>query len=209
MISLFLDSASYFVVVGIYQGTEPLYLKIEQNDNHLSERLLPMVKEAFDSISMKLSSLHRIYVVNGPGSFTGVRIGVTVAKTIAWALKKEIIPISELELMASTETDSSIKIPMIDARRSYVFAGIYDADLNSVMKDSYISIDELLSKKDDNTVLISADTFSFDTKIPEFNISEIIEKHQNDQPINPHELKPNYLKRTEAEEKYDSQSRES
>lgn len=209
MISLFLDSASHFVVVGIYQDTEPLYLKIEQNDNHLSERLLPMVAEAFDSISMKLASIDRIYVVNGPGSFTGVRIGVTVAKTLAWSLQKEIIPISELELMASTETDSSIKIPMIDARRSYVFAGIYDQELNPIMKDCYISLEELLTKKEDDTVVISADTFSFNTKIPEFNISEIIEKHQHDQPINPHELKPNYLKRTEAEEKYDSQSKES
>ncbi len=204
MISLFLDSASTYMMVGIYRDTEELYLKIEENDNQLSEKLLPAVKKAFDTVGIPLSNIDRIYVVNGPGSFTGVRIGCSVAKTIAWALKKEIIPISELELLASTDTGDQNKIPMIDARHNSVYTGIYDAELNSLMEDCYTSLDEILPKITENTVVISTDSYDFETMLPKVNIPLIIEKHKQDTPVNPHGLNPNYLKRTEAEEKHDS-----
>ncbi len=204
MISLFLDSSSHQIIVGIYRDLEPLYINIEKNDNQLSERLLPMIRAAFDSVSMKINQIDRIYIVNGPGSFTGVRIGVTIAKTMAWALKKDIVPISELELIASTHTDTTKNIALIDARRNYVYAGIYDNKLNVIRKDSYMLLDELLAEKD--ATFISMDTFAFETKYPDYDIPKLIEKHQNDVPLNPHEVKPNYLKRTEAEENYDSGS---
>lgn len=202
MISLFLDSSASYMIVGVYQDLKQLYLTVEKNDNHLSERLLPAIRKAFDSLSLSVHQIDRIYVANGPGSFTGVRIGVAVAKTLAWALKKEIIPISELELMASTSEEKQC-IALIDARRNFVYAGIYDKNLNSIMKDQYIALDTLLEKNDENTILVSGDTFEFDTILPDFKIEKVIEKHKNDTPINPHELKPNYLKRTEAEEKND------
>ncbi len=204
MISLFLDSSSHQIVVGIYRDLEQIYLNIEKNDNQLSERLLPMIHAAFDAVSMKINQIDRIYIVNGPGSFTGIRIGVTIAKTIAWALKKEIIPISELELMASTHTETMKNIALIDARRNYVYAGIYDDKLNVIQKNSYRLLDELLKEKD--ATFISMDTFDFETTFPKYDIPKLIAKHQNDKPMNPHEVKPNYLKRTEAEENYDSRS---
>lgn len=204
MISLFLDSASSYMIIGIYKDTEELYLKIEKNNNHLSEHLLPEIKQAFDVARKSIWDINRIYVVNGPGSFTGVRIGVAVAKTIAWALHKDIIPISELELIASTDTGEKNKISLIDARRECVYAGVYDKDLNLIMKDTYISLKDLLEKKDNETVMLSNDSFAFETMTPKVNIASIIEKHKNDIPVNPHELKPNYLKRTEAEEKRDT-----
>ncbi len=204
MISLFLDSASTYMVVGIYRDTEQLYLEIQENDRQLSEKLLPAIHKAFQSIDMSIAQIDRIYIVNGPGSFTGVRIGVTVAKTLAWTLHKEIIPISELELYASTETEVPFKLSLIDARRNFVYAGLYDADLNPIMTDCYISLEDLKSQVNHDTLAISTDTFSFKTEVPKFNIPLIIEKHKNDLPVNPHELNPNYLKRTEAEEKHDS-----
>ncbi len=204
MISLFLDTSSSKMIVGIYKDTEELYLVTEDNDNDLSEKLLPTIKKAFEYASLSLSDIDRIYVVNGPGSFTGIRIGCTVAKTIAWSLKKEIIPISELELLASTDTNGKKKIVLIDARRDFVYAGIYDKDLNVLVDDSYITLESILLQKDEETVLISQDSFEFETMLPKPNIPFIIEKHKNDQSVNPHSLNPNYLKKTEAEEKHDS-----
>ncbi len=204
MISLFLDTASHNMIVGIYKDTDELYFSIEENNNQLSEKLLPAIKRAFENVDLSLADINRIYVVNGPGSFTGVRIGVAVAKTIAWALKKEIIPISELELMASTDIDEKNKLSMIDAKRGYVYAGIYDKNLNVVMEDTYTALDFVLSQIDQDAVMISDDSFEFETMIPKYNIPQIIEKHKNDLPCNPHSLNPNYLKKTEAEEKRDS-----
>lgn len=204
MISLFLDTASHNMIIGIYKDTEELYLLIEENDNQLSEKLLPAIKNAFDSTSISIKDVERIYVVNGPGSFTGIRIGCTVAKTMAWTLKKEIVPISELELLASTDTDGNNKLALIDARRDCVYAGVYDKELNVIEPDCYTSLESVLSSKENDTVVISHDSFDMGTMLPKVNIPSIIEKHKNNQPINPHSLNPNYLKRTEAEEKYDS-----
>ena len=88
MISLFLDSCDKKIVVGIIENDNLVYSKIEDNDNHLSERFLPMIKEAIESLNYTLNDINRIYVVNGPGSFTGIRVGVTTAKVLAWGLKK-------------------------------------------------------------------------------------------------------------------------
>lgn len=206
MISLFLDTSSNAMIIGVYKDTEELYLKMEQSDNQLSEKLLPNIQIAFDQLGFPISKIDRIYIVNGPGSFTGVRIGCTVAKTIAWSLHKEIIPISELELLASTDTYEKNKISLIDARREFVYAGMYDKDLNPIMTDTYISLDNLFANKDNQAIMISYDSFDFETMIPKVNIPLIIEKHKNDQSIHPHQLNPNYLKRTEAEEKHDSAS---
>ncbi len=204
MISLFLDTAYHNMIVGIYKDTEELYLSIEENDNRLSEKLLPAIKRAFDCTNLLLSNIDRIYVVNGPGSFTGVRMGCTVAKTIAWSLEKEIIPISELELLASTETTQNNKLALIDARRDCVYAGVYNQELGVIKEDCYTLLETILSNMEEDTVMISYDSFDFETMIPKINIPLVIEKHKFDHSIDPHLLNPNYLKRTEAEEKHDS-----
>ena len=93
---------------------------------------------------------------------------------------------------------------MIDARRDYVFAGIYDNDLDSLMEDKYILISDLLDelKKYNNPIFVSLDNFEFDTINPDVNIEKVVMKHFNDEGVNPHTLNPNYLKKTEAEEKF-------
>lgn len=198
MISLFLDTASTNIVIAIYRDLEEVFTLIEKNDNHLSERLLPNIKQAFQTVQMKITDIDRIYVVNGPGSFTGVRIGVTVAKTIAWALKKDIVPISELEFLATTDDDETV-VAMIDARREYVYAGIYDKDGNIVMKDQYISIGNLQNNCLPQYKSVSYDTFSFPVEKPTPDVRKIIERHYENNAVNCHQLNPNYLKITEAE----------
>lgn len=84
MISLFLDTCSAKLIVGVYNGIDPIVLNIEENDNHLSERILPLIDNTLKQANKKISDINNIIVVNGPGSFTGIRIGVTVAKMLAW-----------------------------------------------------------------------------------------------------------------------------
>ncbi len=208
MISLFLDSSDKKVIVALLSGGKLIDSIIEENDNHLSEKFLPMIERIIAKNQLQIDNIDAIYVINGPGSFTGVRVDVTTAKVMAWGLKKRIIPISELALLATTLTNKKYIVPYIDARRNAVYAGIYDKNLNSVMADAYISIDNLMKKIDhiEDVEFVSYYNNIEHTTEPNIDIEKIVQKHYNDEGINPHQVVPNYLKRTEAEENYDKRS---
>lgn len=206
MISLFLDTCYYNLIIAIYKDNEQLYFKVEKGDNSLSQKLLPYIKEAFDSIKMSINKIDRIYVANGPGSFTGIRIGVDVAKVLAYTLKKQINTISELEILASTDVDKKYIVPIIDARRGYVYGGVYDCNGANIIEDTYILFDNLLRKINDDYIIVSYDNLVASVIEPNINISKIINNHKNDVSINCHSVNPNYLKKTEAEEKNDQNS---
>lgn len=208
MISLFLDSSDKKAIIALLSGGKLIDSIIEENDNHLSEKFLPMIERIIAKNQLQIDNIDAIYVINGPGSFTGVRVGVTTAKVMAWGLKKRIIPISELALLATTLTNKKYIVPYIDARRNAVYAGIYDKNLNSVMADAYISIDNLMKKIDhiEDVEFVSYYNNIEHTIEPNIDIEKIVQKHYNDEGINPHQVVPNYLKRTEAEENYDKRS---
>jgi tRNA threonylcarbamoyl adenosine modification protein YeaZ len=186
------------MLVAIVEDDKVLYKKEEKILNDMATLIVPYIEECFNNVPFEIQDIDNIYIVNGPGSFTGVRIGVTTAKVIAWALNKPLIPLSSLEVLASTSTTNKYRISAIDARRGHVFAGVYNNELNSVVEDSYTTITEL------QTYIDEGDVIGYDNPEwvnPELDIVSIIKKHEDDLPINPHELKPNYLKLTEAEEK--------
>ena len=203
MISIFLDTSTHKLIIGIYKDGKKLYFNNQNTSNDLSSKVLPQLKEAMDEVNLSLNQIDRIYVVNGPGSFTGIRVGVTVAKTLTWSLHKKIYPVSELLLLATTHTDKKYIVPMIDARRGYVYGAIYDKNQNPILNDCYISYEELMNKVNE---LGAIDDFSFISydKIenciePIINVEKLF--NYNLKEVNPHSLNPNYLKKTEAEEK--------
>lgn len=189
---LFIDSATTNLVVAIINNGKIAYI-YNNNDNHdTSSKMMPVLAEAFNKTELKPQNIDKIFVVTGPGSFTGIRVGLTVAKTMAYTLNIPIVPISSLEVMASGNGGTAL----INARRGYVFAGTYDKDLNNVYPDSYVLMNDSLVKP-----YVSYDTFDFDTLKPSIDVLKVIVKHENDNPVNPHTINPNYLKLTEAEEK--------
>lgn len=199
MKSLFINTSSFFMSIAILEGNKILYKKEEEMLVDMASRIILEIEIAFNNVDFEINDIDKIFVVNGPGSFTGVRVGVTVAKMIAWTLKKEIVPLSSLELLATTAIDESNVVAAIDARRGYVFAGVYDNHLNIIMPDKYLPLNELDDYLKDGKI-VSYD--NIDGAInPNIDIVKIVEKHMNDTPVNPHALKPNYLKLTEAEEK--------
>lgn len=188
---LFLDTASSRVIVSIVQDSKILFYKDEINDNNLSNRIMVIIDEAFKACNLKPFDIDKIFVVNGPGSFTGIRCGVTVAKVMAYLINVPVIPISELEVMCSGFDEKVCAF--IDARRSYVYGGIYE-NLINLKEDSYILYDDLI-KDYDGIITSYEDGFV----PPKIDILKLIEKHKNDT-IDVHKLVPNYLKLTEAEE---------
>lgn len=207
MITLFLDTADKLLSIYLYKDENVLSFFRAQNDHNLSSKLVPTMVEVIKEANVSKKEVDQIICVTGPGSFTGIRMGVTLAKTYGYFMKKKVIPVSKLEVMASTKFEGDYILSLIDARANYVYAGLYDKNLNSVIDDAYLSIDELLNKLKpySNIVVASYGDVDLGLKVinPDENINKILLKHINDEGVNPHKLNPNYLKRTEAEENND------
>ena len=192
---LFVDSATATLVVAIIIDGKIKYLFNEKTGKDMSSEVMPKIKEAFDTCGIKPKDIDKIFAVTGPGSFTGIRVGLTAMKTFAWALKIPVVPISSLEVIASGTPDRN-NIALIDARRGYVYAGGYNKRLNNTYLDRHVLLEDI---KEEGT-FISYDDIEGAIK-PNIDILKVIKKHEKNKGINPHSLNPNYLKLTEAEER--------
>lgn len=198
MRSLFIDTSSSFVNIYIVKDDSILVSKSYHTLKDMANSIMPLIRESFNEVDFKVNDIDKIFVTVGPGSFTGVRVGITVAKTISWGLNIPVYPISTLEYLASIDTNYNKIISIIDARRGNVFAGFYDSNLNKLDTEKLVGYDEL--SKDDDTLVVSYDGV-YNSTISNVNILKIVNKHLDDKSINPHKLVPNYLKKTEVEEK--------
>ena len=202
---LYIDTSSSYLYSAIVEDGK--LLSSIQNDygQALSEVALPRIVEMFQKSSISPKDIDKIIVVNGPGSFTGIRIGITIAKVYAWSLNIPITTITSLEAMAISSKKETVHVPIINARRGYVYGAIYDKDYNIIFKPKHIKWEELkmeLNKIDDYE-LISNDTFEeeLNTNAYSPDFVKIISIYKDKECINPHAVNPDYLKRTEAEEK--------
>ena len=126
------------IIVGDYN--------VNQELTH-SETLVPMIKELLKNLNISLSEIDLYAVGKGPGSFTGLRIGMTIAKTFAQINNKNIVGISTLEAMANQLMTDKLIVPILDARGGRVYYGIYKTNNNNttiIEKDNLIYFDELL-----------------------------------------------------------------
>lgn len=126
-----------------------------------SVTLLPMAKQLLDRVGVKLAEVDVIAVAAGPGSFTGLRIGVAAAKGLAWALDKPCAKVSTLEAMAWNVSALPGRIcPVMDARRAQVYNALFTSDGQTVTRltpDRAISLEELageLDKTDGEQILV-------------------------------------------------------
>ena len=91
-----------------------------------SETLLPMIDSLFSIAGTDISAVDAIAVSEGPGSFTGLRIGASLAKGLAFGAEKPIVPVPTLDAMAyGFPSSGKLLCPIMDARRNEVYGGIY------------------------------------------------------------------------------------
>lgn len=202
MISLFLNTSSNYLSLCLYEDNKILASIHKQMDRDLSKETLFLLENMLKKEKLTPKDIDEIICVRGPGSFTGLRVGVTIAKTFAYFLNKKLYSISSLEVMAlSAEAD--IKVPIIDARRGYVYGAIYDKDNNILLKERHIKLEELqkiVATHQGKKAFISNDNFDFETVPFKPNFENIItSKFKKEE--NSMIFVPNYLKKTEAEEK--------
>jgi len=106
----------------------------EQNFSH-AEKLHVFVDELLEENNLNYKDLNAVAVSQGPGSYTGLRIGVSSAKGFCYALGIPMIAIDTLEVLARKITISEgVIIPMIDARRMEVYSAIFDVDYTKIRK---------------------------------------------------------------------------
>ena len=199
---LYIDTTTRYLYTAVVED-DKLLAEIKENfGTDLSKVTLNNIKNMLESIKLTPNDIDKIIVVNGPGSYTGIRIGVTIAKTFAYSLNKKITTISSLQAMAiSSRKDTLYKVPIIDARRGFCYGAIYDKNLNQVLKEQYLSID---------TLNLTLDSLTGDYSIignclgatEEYNpnILKIVSTFKDKENVNPHSVNPVYLKLTEAEE---------
>ena len=200
---LYIDTSSSYLYSGIVEDNKLISEIKEEYGQNLSKVALPRIVSMFEDNNLEAKDIDKIIVVNGPGSFTGIRIGITIAKVYAWSLNIPVTTILSLEAMALSSDKDMYHVPMINARRGYVFSAIYDKDYNEVLKPSHIKIVDLEEKlKDiDSYEIISKDEFDeFEVNDYDPDILKIINTYKDKDEINPHLINPEYLKLTEAEE---------
>ncbi|MDW4260988.1 tRNA (adenosine(37)-N6)-threonylcarbamoyltransferase complex dimerization subunit type 1 TsaB [Staphylococcus saprophyticus] len=202
-------------------SNQPLSVAIMQDDKVLSEfntnekknhsvQLMPANANILEESQLDKKELDAIIVAEGPGSYTGLRIGVTVAKTLAYALNTKLYGVSSLKALAATVKEENILIvPVFDARREAVYSGVYqyqNGHLVQLIEDQYLSITmlkELLYKQGEPFKFVGADTEKLADLLNHDCIPNLPKAKEMkaliDHPTEIHQFKPNYIKISEAE----------
>lgn len=125
------------MTIGIETSGQVGSVAVCEDDRVLGERyfekgmrhgreLLPSLEAMFQELGWSTEGVGLIAVSQGPGSYTGLRVGITCAKTLAYALKKPLVPVPTLDVLAENAPPGDVAIcPILDARRSQVYACIY------------------------------------------------------------------------------------
>jgi tRNA threonylcarbamoyladenosine biosynthesis protein TsaB len=139
-------------------GTALLLKKNEMQKDHAAW-LHVAIKEMMDEAGYELSAIDAVAVTIGPGSYTGLRVGLSAAKGFCYALDKPLITVNTLLVMASALKNEPAEFlcPMIDARRMEVFTAIYTKDLAEVKPPMALIMDENSFKEElqSNTICFS------------------------------------------------------
>ena len=183
MYTLFLDTHDKEVVIVLYKNNKIIEKIIENSNYQHSQITIPLIKEVLDKHGLKPDNINELVVVIGPGSFTGVRISVTIAKTMAYTLNIPIKVIDSLQLKASSviNPNNDYYVSIEDKNGAYI--GLFNKEHTSIKEYRYLNKNEYKDSKEKNNYIdIEPD---YDNLINYINSIK---------PINPHKVNPLYIK---------------
>ena len=206
------DTSSKALSLAILEDKQVLAeTTINIKKNH-SITLMPAIDFLMASLDWTSKDLDRIVVAEGPGSYTGLRIAVATAKTLAHTLNIELVGMSSLLALVPSQKEGLL-VPLMDARRNNVYAGFYE-NAKPVMPEAHLSFAEVLEQvKDAEQVTFVGEVGPFVEQIQEqlsqANYQETLPNAANlallawdKEAASLHDFVPNYLKRVEAEENW-------
>ena len=207
------DTSSKALSVAILDGENLLAdVTVNIKKNH-SINLMPAIDFLMKSVDLKPTDLDRISVAQGPGSYTGLRVAVATAKTLAYTLNIELVGVSSLYALAAVADFDGLVVPVIDARRNNVYAGFYK-DGQSLKDDQRMNFADVLEAvKDEESVMFVGEVANFNNQIaeslPQAKVLSVLpsayaigKRGQELQPVDVDSFVPSYLKRVEAEENW-------
>ncbi len=159
---LCLETSAKACSVAISSEGQTLVHKIEEGEWRHSQIITLLIQDVLTTQSVHLSDLHAVAVSQGPGSYTGLRVGASCAKGLCYALDIPLISVPTLELVAFPFTAAAKSgqkiIPMIDARRQEVYYNIYDAELNAGIETTNLVLDDSsFEAYEDKTIIFCGD----------------------------------------------------
>lgn len=143
-IILNIDTAIDTASVCLAKDTEVLSIIKNENQKDHAAWLHVAVKEIFEKNALELTMIDATAVMGGPGSYTGLRIGMATVKGICYALARPMIVLNTLQVMANAAKNENADLlcPMIDARRMEVFTAMYSKDLKTIKEPAAITLNE-------------------------------------------------------------------
>ena len=147
---LCLETATPVCSVALNNGLKSLALRECQGQNAHSEKITIFIQEVLDEVGIEYDQLDAVAVSKGPGSYTGLRIGVSTAKGVCYAAGLPLMAVDTLHAMAYGMRDrlgaelqpGDLLVPMIDARRMEVYCAMFDTSLNPVKGTEALVVDE-------------------------------------------------------------------
>lgn len=225
MTILSIDTSNYALGVALLEEDQVLGEYITNLKKNHSVRIMPAIETLMRDCGKVPADLTKIVVAKGPGSYTGVRIGVTIAKTLAWTLNIPLVGVSSLEILAggTGRYFDGMVSPLFDARRGQVYTGLYqfvNGKLTVVQQDQLVMLAdwvERLSDSDKAILFVGNDLPIHQAKIEEVLGSKAIFASVTEHNPRPAELAllgkdyvgedihsfvPNYIRLAEAEAKW-------
>ncbi|MBW3470147.1 tRNA (adenosine(37)-N6)-threonylcarbamoyltransferase complex dimerization subunit type 1 TsaB [Arthrospiribacter ruber] len=146
-IILSIETATSVCSVALHENDRLLALSEISSPNSHGKMIMPMIDEIFDIAKIDKREIDAVAVSSGPGSYTGLRIGVSTAKGFVFALGVPLIEVNTLEGLAQQVTECDIRqgsviIPLLDARRMEVYCSVYSYDLKELSPTEALDIDQ-------------------------------------------------------------------
>lgn len=183
MFTLFVDTHGSLITVGLY-NEEKEFIKTQISEYKHAIYLMPMIKEILKENVLSVKDIKDIVIVNGPGSFTGLRIGLSACKTMAYALNIPIYLISSLTSFLISSEIKNKRIAIIKDNKGF-YISVMGKDNKIIVPEQYVN---------------ELGEYSKIKKVEEkLNISRIINYAKKSEAVNPHLVRANYVKLIEAE----------
>ncbi len=158
---LAMDTSSFAASVAVFDDNIILGEYVVRNQRKHSQNIMVMTERLLDNLEMDISEIDVFATTVGPGSFTGLRIGISTIRAFAQAMNKPVAAVSTLEALAYNVSEfSGIIVPMLDARRDEVFTAAYEfsnGKIKEVTQPCVMTIPEIIDMYSDKKVMFTGD----------------------------------------------------